>query len=189
MRISAHPRRATLSFCAEGGSNQSALVLECIASNGAAVIEIGKRHVFASRRNRKILSRRRSCDLKVWIKRQSSLSGETLKQLNLNRDKVGELSFVPPIRKDDFSSAQRGCLEAFVFLADSEFEVLLNAFVSGKRPAFLVLELEWEPGDRPLQFGWEPDGSRIEWKLDDSAEAKPASANIAGLTMAIELFR
>lgn len=187
MNISARPRRATLSFCAGGERNSSSLRIDCIASDGAGVLEIGKRHVFASRKNRKLLSRRRSCDLEVWIILRSSLSEEAVQKLNLSQDKIGELTFVPPSPKTALYSASRACLGASLFLNDSEYESLVAAFLSGKRPRSLALELEWDPGKGPLRYGWEPDGSRIEWKVDELAE--PISVGVAELTIGIDLFQ
>jgi hypothetical protein len=74
-------------------------------------------------------------------------------------------------------------LEATVFLDDELFDSLMNTLHSGKRPQWLQLDIEREGA---LEYGWEPDGSRMEWKIDNPSD--PASVDVTGVAMGIGLF-
>ena len=180
MFISATPRRAVLCHATD---DATLLIFECTASDSSGVLEIGKRHLFASRKNRRVFSTRRACKLHVQIKRRSSASEEIAENLNLSTDKVGKLTFCPPLAADVLSVATPAALDATVFLDDQLFESLLSALYSGKRPQWLQLDIE-KVGT--IGYGWEPDGSRMVWKIDDPS--KPASIDISGVSMGIELF-
>jgi len=185
MQISTVPKSTTLIFHAGDEGTSSVLLIECVPAYSSGVLEIGKRHIFASRGNRKLWSRRRSCNLQFRIQRRSCLSEEGIAKLNLSREKIGELSFIPSIAKWNFGSAERACLEGVAFLSDDNFATLTQTLTSDHRPGWLQIELAWEPKGDGIQFGWEPDGSRIEWKIDDS---ESASVDVVALTMGFQMF-
>lgn len=185
MQISAVPKSVKLLFNAGNEGSPSVLVIECAAADSSGVLEIGKGYIFASRSNRNLLSRRRSCSLQFRIQRRSCLSEEGIAKLNLSREKIGELSFVPPAEKWAFGRGDRACLEADVFLSDTNFEALMETLNSNHRPGWLNIEFAWGLKEN-LRFGWEPDGSRMELKIDDS---KSASVDLLDLTMGFEVFR
>jgi hypothetical protein len=171
MFISGTPKRAVLFYASY---DKTTLIIECKARDNSGVLEIGKKHVFASRSNRSLLSRRHACGLHVRIKRRSSISQEGASKLGLSEDKIGELTFCPPSKADEINTASPASLEATVFLDDELFDSLMNT---------LQLDIEREGA---LEYGWEPDGSRMEWKIDNPSD--PASVDVTGVAMGIGLF-
>jgi hypothetical protein len=178
--IYATPKRA---FLCHASDDETTLIIKCTAQNDSGVIEIGKEHVFASRKNRSLFSRRRTCELDVRIKRRSSVSEETATKLSLSKDKIGELTFFPPIRKGKGNDASPASLGASVFLDDQLFDCLMNTLQSGKRSKLLQLDIESEG---TLEFGWEPDGSRMEWKIANPSE--PSHIDVISIEMWTDLF-
>lgn len=180
MFINATPKRATV-YHASG--DETLLVIECIAASNSSVLEIGKQHVFASRKKRSLLSRRHACDLHVRIKRRSSIGEKSVEKLNLSKDKIGELTFCPPSKADDVNTATPASLDATVFLEDPVFDSLMNALQFGKRPEWLQLDLQREGS---IRYGWEPDGSRMEWKIENTTDS--TSVEVTKIAMGLQLF-
>jgi hypothetical protein len=180
MFISATPERATLFHESD---DVTFIRIECTAADSSRVLEIGKKHVFASRKYRSLFSKRRSCKLDVRIRRRSSVSELPAEKLNLSKDKIGELTFGPPRKADEVNTATPAFLEAIVFLDDRSFDNLMNTLLSGKRPKWLNLDIESEG---TLGYGWEPDGSRKEWKIDDLSDT--ATVDVTTIAMGTELF-
>jgi hypothetical protein len=180
MFISATPKRAILYHASD---DETLLIIECTAADNSGVLEIGKEHVFASRKNRSLVSKRHACELQVRIKRRSSASDKTAAKLGLSKDKIGELSFCLPISKSKSDAASTASLDATVFLDDQLFDSLMNTLHSGKRPEWLQLDIEREG---TLGYGWEPDGSRMEWKIENPSD--PEFVDITRIAMGLELF-
>lgn len=177
--ISATPKSAILSYA---NDYETLLIIVCTAADNSGVLEIGKEHVFASRKNRSLIGRRHACELDVRIKRRSSASEKTAEILKLSRDKIGELTFCPPSKADEVNAATSASLDATVFLDDRLFDSFMNTLHSGKRPKWLHLDIE-----REGTLGWEPDSSRKEWKIENPSD--PASVDITRIAMGIELFK
>ena len=180
--ISATPKSAILSYATS--DYETLLIIECTAADNSGALEIGKEHVFASRKNRRLISRRHACELDVRIKRRSSAGEKTVEILKLSKDKIGELTFCPPGKADEVNAAKPASLIAIVFLDDRLFDSLMNTLHSGKRPKWLHLDIEREG---TLGYGWEPDGSRKEWKIENPSD--PASVDVTRIAMGIELFK
>src|SRR5271169_5335182 len=123
MFISAKPKRAILHH---NSGDETLLIIECKAADDSGVLEIGKEHVFASRKNRSIISRRHACELDVRIKRRSSICDKAAENLHLSKDRIGELTFCPPSKADEVNAASPASLDAMVFLDDQLFDSLLN---------------------------------------------------------------
>jgi hypothetical protein len=181
MFISATPKRATLFYASD---EESLLVIESAARDNSGTLEIGKGYVFASRKNRSLISRRHALKLQLRVRRRSSAGEEVAARLGLSNDKIGELSFCPPMKKDDLTPAIPASLEALVFLDDQLLDGLMNALLPGKRPGWIQLDIEREGA---LRYGWEPDGSRMEWKIENPSD--PAYVDITRIEIGIELFR
>jgi hypothetical protein len=181
MFITAVPKRVFLSYASDYGTQ---LTIVCTAADDSGVLEIGKGHLFASRKNRSLFSKRHACELLVKIARRSSISEETATKLCLSKDKIGELNFCPPIERDEVNEASPASLEASVFLDNQLFDSIVNTLPSGKRAGLIQLDIESEG---TLGYGWEPDGSRMEWKIDNPSD--PASVDITSIAMGIDLFR
>jgi hypothetical protein len=81
--LRATPKRAILYHASD---DETLLMIECTAADNSGVLEIGKEHVFASRKNRSLISRRHACELDVRIKRRSSASEKTAEKLNAGRN-------------------------------------------------------------------------------------------------------
>jgi hypothetical protein len=101
---------------------------------------------------------------------------KTVTKLSLSKDKIGELNFGPSTKADGINAASPAYLEATLFLDDPLFDSLLNTLHSGKRPQWLRIEIE-KAGT--LGYGWEPDGSRMEWKIENSSGESCASPESA----------
>jgi hypothetical protein len=178
--LRATPKRAILSHASD---DETFLIIKCTAADNSGVLEIGKEHVFASRKNRSLLRRRRACELDVRIKRRSSIREQAAEKLNLSKDKIGELIFCPPSKADEVNTASPASLEASVFLDDRLFDSLMNTLLSGKKPEWLELAIEREG---TLGYGWEPDGSRAEWKIDNPSDSE--FVDITRIAMGLQLF-
>jgi hypothetical protein len=173
MYLSTVPNRAILSHASD---DATLLIIECSAADDSGVLEIGKEYVFASRKNRGYIGNRHACELQIRIKRRSSASDKTVTKLSLSKDKIGELNFGPSTKADGINAASPAYLEATLFLDDPLFDSLLNTLHSGKRPQWLRIEIE-KAGT--LGYGWEPDGSRMEWKIENSSGESCASPESA----------
>jgi hypothetical protein len=156
--------RATLSCTVSGECDSLELILECAAGDGSGVLEIGEKHIFASKKDIRISSRRRKCGLRIYIKRKISLSAERIAKIGLSDEKIGELGFYPEYEAKDVAPGRPASIEASVFVTDPIFENILAATRAGKRAEVGYLYIEKKG---ILAFGWEPDGSRIVWKIDD----------------------
>jgi len=180
MFISGKPKRAILYHESD---DATFLRIECTAADNSGVLEIGKEHVFASRNNRSLFSKRHACKLDVEIRRSSSISEEMAAAFRRSKDKIGSLNFHPPSKKDEVNDASPASLQANVFLDDQIFNSLMNTLHSGKRPKWLQLDIEREG---TLEYGWEPDGSRKEWKIDNPSDI--ATIDVTSIAMGTELF-
>lgn len=160
-------KKAILVSGMDGEDTWSDLRLVCSPTHGSGTLEIGDRHIFATRQNRPILGKRKSCNLQVSVKRRSSLTQESIDKIGLSASKIGNLYFVPPGEKDLFGPSQPASLEATVFVSDELFERLVSTFQAGKGTNWLELCIE-----KPdvLEYGWEPDGSHITWKLENTTD-------------------
>jgi hypothetical protein len=177
-------KSANLCLSADGEDTRFELRLDCSPADASGVLEIGDRYVFANRAKRSIFSIRRSCELLVWVKRRSSLTNENIEKIGLSDCKIGELCFVPGVSKDDLSPSVLAALDARVFVSDEVFELLLSTFQAGREAKWLDLEIEKKG---VLQYGWEPDGSRMEWKLESATEV--SYVDVEQVDIGMELFR
>jgi hypothetical protein len=176
-------KRAILVSGMDGEDTWIALRLACSPTHESGTLEIGDRHVFATRRNRPILSKRKSSNLEVSLKRRGSLTQENIDSIGLSASKIGNLYFVPPGKKGLFWPSQPAALDANVFVSDELFERLVSTFQAGKVVNWLELYIE-KPG--VLGYGWEPDGSRITWKLESTTEL--SYVDVSSIDIGIGLF-
>jgi len=176
-------KRAILVSGMDGEDTRFALRLVCSPTNELGTLEIGDRHVFATRRNRPILGKRKSCNLEVSVLRRSSLTQENIDLIGLSASKIGNLYFVPPGEKDLFGPSQPAALEATVFVSDELFERLLSTFQAGKRINWLELYIE---KSGVLEYGWEPDGSRKTWKLENITDK--SCVDVENIDVGTKLF-
>ena len=166
MLLRTKPEKAELSFTATGEHTSSVIILDCLPTDQTAVLEIGEGHVFASRSLR-LRGKRRNCRLRVWIKRKSTLTPTNIEKINLSESKIGELGFCPPSKGGDFGRDSAGGLDAVLFVSDELHDRMMNLLEVGKKPTWLNLQIDKQG---TLEYGWEPDGSRIIWKTDELAE-------------------
>ena len=178
MLISIKPYRATLSQNSDG---ETFLVFDCRAL-GSGVLEIDDRYVFTGKAIGNVFSKRRRCDLELWIKRRSSINEVVAAKLRLSKEKIGELTFCPPRKAGDFTPALYASLSASLFIGDQLFDTLMNLLLSGKRPTSIALDVEKEG---VIKYGWEPDGSRMEWKTQNSDES---IIDVISISFRSELF-
>jgi hypothetical protein len=98
---------------------------------------------------------------------KSKVALEDIDKMGLSDSKIGALVFVPPGEKGLFWPSEPAVLQANIFVSDELFDRLVSAFQSGKRATWLELEIEKQG---VLEYGWEPDGSRMVWKLESKTE-------------------
>jgi len=101
------------------------------------------------------------------VQRRSSLTQEKIDKIGLSASKIGNLHFVPPGEKGLFWHSEPAALDAAVFVSDEMFERLVSTFQAGKEINWIELSIE-KPG--VLEYGWEPDGSRMTWKLESTTD-------------------
>jgi hypothetical protein len=183
MFISVIAKRAILTCTVDGNLSSSELLLECTATDQSGVLEIGNTHVFASKNNIGFARKRRACDLQLYIKRKSGLTDKSLAKLSLSDEKIGEVGFYPDYEARDLVPSRPGSLEAFVFVSDQLFETISNALQMGRKTESIQLDIEKKG---TLAFGWELDGSRMTWNLDDAA--KPSYVDVTRLDIRLSLF-
>jgi hypothetical protein len=175
--------RAYLSFEADGEDSGIALCFDCRPTKSNGVLDIGEKYIFGATQIGIILGKRRSCKLQVELRRKSSLTQELIQAFNLATSKIGALTFHPPSKQLDFFPASPAFLDAHLYVGDEYFDRLLSALQAGKRVMGIDLEIE-KPGF--LEYGREPDGSRIVWKLENTTE--PSTVHVESMNIGIELF-
>jgi hypothetical protein len=184
MTLQAKPKRANLSISTEGNKTCCELRIDCspgLLTRG--VWEIGDRHVFANRANRPLFSKRKLCNLVVTVYRQRDVTSEDIGKLGQSDSRIGALVFVPPFKGDLMWRLYPAILEANVHVGDEFFDRLVGALQSGKKAKWLELEIEKQGA---LEYGWEPDGSRIIWKLESTTES--SWVNVESIDIGIETF-
>jgi hypothetical protein len=183
MFLATTANRAILAYSVDGENTSVDLLLECEATEASGILEIGEDHVFASKRNIGFSKKRRSCALRLYFRRRDGLSEKAVAKLSLSAEKIGELGFYPDYGKKDMIPSRPASLEAFVFVDDQLFERISHALQSGGRTEAIYLYVEKKD---ILDFGWEPDGSRIVWKLDNPTE--PSFVDVTRLEIRLSLF-
>ena len=174
--------RATLSCTTAGEVGSSELIIDCAPTEESGVLEIGKTHTFAHENDIRVGSNRKRCGLKIYVKRRSSLSEKHVAKIGLGEDKIGELGFYPDHAAKDFVPGRPASLEANVFVADRLFETIVSAVLAGRKAELIYLYIEKK---ETLEYGWEPDGSRLIWKIDDAT--KPSYVNVPQLEIRFAL--
>lgn len=175
MRLSIRTKTAGLFFDIDGEDTLCEMYLRCAPERESGVLEIGDRHVFTNRANRPTFGTRKPCTLSLRIERKSALTPEMIenlelsdsKDLELSTSKIGILSFVPPDKRDRFWRWRASELCARVFVSDEVFQSLVSALAAGRKAILLSLDIERKS---VLKYGWEPDGSRAVWNLENTTE-------------------
>jgi hypothetical protein len=178
-------RRAVLSHAVDGNSSSAELLFECIPSGESGVLEVGANYVFMSEKQLGGHRDRSPCELRLWVRDKGRLSNERIAKLGLSEEKIGELGFFPAIGPGpgDFFRTQPATLEAFVFVNGQLLEDIANALKVGRKTELIYVDIEHKGA---LAYGWEPDGSRIVWKIDNARE--PSYVNVTGLKIRLSLF-
>ena len=140
MLLSVKPYRGILSQSSDG---ETFLIVGCRAL-GSGVLEIDDRYVFTGKAIGHVFSKRRRCELEIWIKRRSSIDEVVAAKLKLSKEKIGELTFCPPMKADDFTPALYASLSANLFVDDQLFDTLMNLLLAGKRLRSMALDVERE---------------------------------------------
>jgi hypothetical protein len=183
MFLTSLAERATLVCTTTGEDGSSELIIDCAPTEESGVLEIGKTHIFAHENEIRIVSDRKRCGLKIYVKRRSLLSEERIAKIGLGKEKIGLLGFYPDHAARDFVPSRPASLEASVFVNDQMFETIVSAVLAGRKAELIYLYIEKK---ETLEFGWEPDGSRLIWKIDDAT--KPSYVNIPQLEIRFALY-
>jgi hypothetical protein len=163
------PKEVGISYIADGNETSAVISLYLAPTLSTTVLEIGKKYVFASRRKRPITwPGRRIQGISLAVKRKSELTLEESEKISLSESKIGNLFFHPPIKRGKLQTALPADLAGRVFVSDELHESLRYIFQAGKIPTYLRFSLEFDDG--ALKYGWEPDGSRMVWELENANE-------------------
>ena len=117
------------------------------------------------------------------MKRRSSLFEERIAKIGLGDEKIGVLGFYPDYAARDFVPSRPASLEASVFVTDRLFETIISAVLAGRKAELIYLYIEEK---EIMEYGWEPDGSRLIWKIDDAT--KPSYVNVSQLEIRFALY-
>lgn len=142
MFIAALPTRAVLSCTSNGEISSSEIIFYCDPIDESGLLEIGEKHAFASKTSTGFRSKRRSCELRLYMRRRSALSPERVEKIGLSGEKIGVLSFYPDFKPKDFVPGRSATLEAFVFVSEEIFETVSKALQSGRKTEAIHLEIE-----------------------------------------------
>lgn len=181
------PKTVWIDYSAEASETGANIALSCSPTAHAAMLEIGAKHVFAPRGKLSFLSflrRRRLRELLLVVDRQSELTPEIVEELNLSKSMIGKMWFGPAKKRDKSGPSKPAWLTARVWVNDELHESLRALLQATKRPTRLRLTLGIEEGGG-LNYGWEPDGSRMVWKLANANE--PSYLDVSSIN--IELNR
>lgn len=185
MFLVAEAKRAVLSYAVDGSKSSTELLLECIASEESSALEIGAKHILVNPNKPGFDGGRGPCELRIWVRRRDGLSAEKATKLGLSERKIGELGFFPAQEPGpgDFWKIQPASLEAFVFVNDGVFADIASALKAGRTTGLIDIEIEREG---VLAYGWEPDGSRIVWGIENTNE--PSYVDVTRLKIRLSLF-
>lgn len=102
MFIIAQPKQAVLSCTVTGEASRSEIIFDYDPTDQTGQLEIGGKHIFASENSFGFSRERRTCRLRLYIKRRNLLSPERVAKIGLNDGKIGQLSFYPDYEPEDF---------------------------------------------------------------------------------------
>jgi hypothetical protein len=174
---------ASLFLDVGGESSSSELRLKCSASEQSGLLEIGLSHAFGNAtwllgRKKHVLTA-----VTLYVRQRSALSETALNRLALNDEKIGTLGFFPGSESRDDLPGRDASLEAYVFVTDEIFDRLIRSIQAGRKPDSIHVDLG---GGDSLEYGWEPDGSRMVWKIDKPTS--PAYIKVAGMQFNVPLL-
>jgi hypothetical protein len=185
MFLAVEANRAILSYAVDGEKSSTELLFECVASEESGVLEVGVNHVFVNEKHFGGHRDRSPCELRLWVRDRGRLSTERIARLGLSEEKIGELGFFPAVEPGpaDLWKTKPASLEAFVFIDSGLLADIANALKAGRKTELIYIDVERKGA---LAYGWEPDGSRITWKIDDTRE--PSCVDVTGLKIRFSLF-
>jgi hypothetical protein len=170
-----------IDYTFDANETSAIISLACSPTVSVGVWEIGEKHVFARRSKFPFLAflrKRRLRELSITIKRKSELRPEIIEKLNLSESKIGKLWFEPPKKRDKSGPGCPASLRAVVWVNDELHQSLRALIQAVERPTWLRLTLEVEAGGA-LHYGWEPDGSRMVWKIEN--ENEPSCLDVSSI--------
>lgn len=173
---------ASLFLDVGGESASTELRLKCSASEQSGLLEIGLSHAFGNAtwlvgRKKHVLT-----VITLYIRQRSSLSEAALNRLALNENKISTLGFFPTSESRDDLPGRDASLEAFIFVGDEIFDRLVRSIQAGRKPDSIHIDLSSDG----LEYGWEPDGSRMVWKIDKPTS--PTYIKVEGMQLNIPLI-
>lgn len=187
------PKSFSIEYTVDGSKTSAVIRLSLSPTADTKLLDMGKKHVFASWRKRLFLAfvgRRRIREFSIAVERKSDLTpgrfagiGQ-IADLGLSEAKIGFLCFQPPTKRGRFRAAFPAYIQGIVFVSDELHESLRNILQAGKIPTWLRLTLWLEDG--VLKYA-EPDGSRMVWKVEN--ENEQAFVNLTSISIHLRGWR
>jgi hypothetical protein len=152
--------------------------LQVDPGNCRDILEIGKRYVFTDGDNAKSrYADRILIDFHLSIFRSSTLD-ENDTYYN-KADAVGQLFFAGEVRNADLAEDTAAMLLANIFIDDNTFERIEHHLsqrgeikqltIDAAPEGFSYFSTAPDESDKKvLEYGWEPDGSRLIWNIDEA---------------------
>ena len=123
------------------------------------VLEIGESFIFTSSRTSQLNNDgKKNINGQITIGKKSVQSKEFLTLNNFDENKIGEVVFLQP------EEGYEGHIVFQLHLDDDFFDVIEKYFINQIPISSLTLEIP------SLEYGWEPDNSRVIWRLEKDEE-------------------
>lgn len=182
------PKFVSIDYSDDGSKTSADISFDLYPTASTTLLEIGENHAFvhwSKHPFHAFFGRRRIRELSLQVERRSDPTRELPSGVSLSETKIGFVAFTPPEKSGKFRPDYPAYLTGRVFVSNELHESLRNLLQAGTIPTWLRLTLEIEEGG--LGYGWEPDGSRIVWKVDNAN--KPCFLNVTEIRISLNGWR
>lgn len=128
-------------------------------------LDIGDDYVFCTNSYLRIHGKNREqVEGSITIRRLTQHAKEGLAHIGFDDDAIGRVDFYPPRISDESWSNMGPTLNYSIYLKDELFELISDRVKNLNAVDIISVSI----GN--IDWGWEPDGSRQEWKLDPDSK-------------------
>jgi hypothetical protein len=128
-------------------------------------LDVGEDYVFCTNLHLRLHAKNREqVEATVTIRRSTADIRETLIRIGGDKDSIGRVDFYPPRSSDESWSNTGPSLNYSIYLNDQSFELLADRVKNKNEASEISISIA------NIDWGWEPDGSRQEWKLDPDSK-------------------